>query len=70
VRIGLVQMRCDKAAIAENLATMGRYLDHASELGIDIIGFPEMCLTGYADQPGIRNQSFPWVGPKWANFSN
>jgi len=42
-------MRCDKAAIAENLATMGRYLDHASELGIDIIGFPEMCLTGYAD---------------------
>jgi predicted amidohydrolase len=47
--IGLIQMRCEKGAIAENLDRIARYYAEAVELGVDIIGFPEMSLTGYAD---------------------
>ncbi len=49
VRIGLIQMRCEKAAIAENLEQMARYINDAASRGVDIVGFPEMSITGYAD---------------------
>lgn len=67
LRIGLVQMRCEKAAIAENLATMSRYIDEADAKGIDILGFPQASLTGFinptkypeavirADGPEVRS---------------
>src|SRR5512133_12405 len=48
-RIGLIQMHCEKAAIKKNLATIAYYLEEAALLNLDIIGFPEMSLTGYAD---------------------
>ncbi len=34
--------------MGENLETMARYLDEATARGVEIVGFPEMCLTGYA----------------------
>jgi len=49
VKIGLIQMRCEKGAIAENLESLSRYLVEAETLGIDIIGFPETSITGFAD---------------------
>ncbi|MCA9872045.1 MAG: hypothetical protein KC441_00260 [Anaerolineales bacterium] len=49
VRIGLIQMRCEKGAITENLAAMAGYLDQAAARNVDIVGFPEMNITGYAD---------------------
>lgn len=49
VRVGLIQMRCEKGAIAENLASLSRYLAEAAMRNVDIIGFPEMSITGYAD---------------------
>ena len=49
VKIGLIQMCCEKGAIAENLERLSRYLVEADGRGIDIIGFPEMSITGYAD---------------------
>ncbi|MCK4477222.1 carbon-nitrogen hydrolase family protein [Candidatus Bathyarchaeota archaeon] len=49
VKIGLVQMRCEKAAITENLKSTARYLDKAVAYGLDIVSFPEMSITGYAD---------------------
>jgi predicted amidohydrolase len=42
-------MRCEKGAIAENLQSIAQYLHAATERNIDILGFPEMSLTGYAD---------------------
>lgn len=48
-RIGLIQMQCEKGAIAQNLASIDTYLKEAARRGVDIIGFPEMSLTGYAD---------------------
>ncbi|MCB9136410.1 MAG: carbon-nitrogen hydrolase family protein [Anaerolineales bacterium] len=49
LRIALVQMRCEKAAITENLAAIAEILTEAEKRQIDIVGFPEMSLTGYAD---------------------
>jgi len=49
IKIGLVQMRCEKGAITENLAGISAYITEAEELGIDILGFPEASLTGYTD---------------------
>lgn len=47
LRVGLIQMRCEKAAIEENLRTIGAYLDEASVRAMDVVGFPEMSITGY-----------------------
>lgn len=48
-RIGLIQMNCDKGTNQENLGRIAYYLEEASQHDVDIIGFPEMSLTGYAD---------------------
>ena len=48
-RIGLIQMHCEKAAIKQNLESIAYYLEETTLRGVDIIGFPEMSLTGYAD---------------------
>ncbi len=49
LNIGLIQMRCEKGAIDENLAMMAEYLAEADRREVELIGFPEMCITGYAD---------------------
>jgi predicted amidohydrolase len=49
VRIGLIQMLCDKGAKQKNLESIAYYLKEATRRNVDIIGFPEMSLTGYAD---------------------
>jgi predicted amidohydrolase len=49
VQIGLVQMLSNKGAIARNLESMARYLHEAAKRRVDILGFPEMSITGYAD---------------------
>lgn len=49
VKVGIVQMRCQKAAITENLESTARYLDEAVTYSLDVVSFPEMSITGYAD---------------------
>lgn len=49
MRIGLVQMHCEKGAISHNLKSMARCLHEAIERKVDILSFPEMSITGYAD---------------------
>ncbi|HEY91443.1 MAG TPA: hypothetical protein G4O07_06370 [Dehalococcoidia bacterium] len=49
LRIGLVQMRCEEAAVTANLESMSRYIIGTDTRGIDILGFPEMSITSYAD---------------------
>ena len=48
-RIALVQMQCEKAAVAQNLQQIAHHLAQAAARDVDILGLPEMCLTGYAD---------------------
>lgn len=49
LKIGLIQMRCEKLAVEANLAEVGRYIAEATDRGVEIVGFPEMTLAGYAD---------------------
>ncbi len=49
--IALVQMRCEKGAIEQNMALMADYIGEAESHSIDIIGFPENSLTGHNDPP-------------------
>jgi len=49
IKLGLVQMRCEKGAIEENLATTRAYLEAGMRQGVDIMCFPEMSITGYAN---------------------
>lgn len=49
VKIGLIQMRCEKGAIAENLESFSQHIAEADTRDIDIIGFPEMSITGYTN---------------------
>ncbi|SEU01866.1 carbon-nitrogen hydrolase family protein [Paenibacillus sp. NFR01] len=50
-RIALVQMRSEKAAIAQNLKAMERFVAESSSQEAGIVCFPEMNITGYID-PG------------------
>ncbi|HLI07190.1 MAG TPA: nitrilase-related carbon-nitrogen hydrolase [Ktedonobacteraceae bacterium] len=68
LRIGLVQMRCEKGAIDDNLAAIQSYLQAGASRNIDIMCFPEMSITGYANP-----QTNPWTilhlnGPEVARF--
>lgn len=45
--VTLVQMRCEKGAVAENLSAIREHYGAAAARGVDIILFPEMSLTGY-----------------------
>jgi predicted amidohydrolase len=49
LKIGLIQMLCEKAAIAENLERTAHYIKEAVARGVDVVGFPEMSITGYVD---------------------
>jgi predicted amidohydrolase len=49
LRLGLVQMLCEKAALRANLAQMAEIYHEAVARGVAVIGFPEMSLTGYID---------------------
>ena len=49
LQIGLIQLRCEKLAVEANLAEVARYITEADDRGVEIVGFPEMTLAGYAD---------------------
>ncbi|MCB1740301.1 MAG: NAD(+) synthase [Gammaproteobacteria bacterium] len=46
-RIALAQMNVRPGLPEANLATMLAFIDRARAAGVDLIAFPEMCLSGY-----------------------
>jgi predicted amidohydrolase len=64
VRIALVQMRCEKAAITDNIRVMERYVREAGRRGVDIIGFPEMSISGYANPIRYPSAAITLDGPE------
>jgi predicted amidohydrolase len=66
LKIGLIQMYCEKAAIADNLTRTSRYLDEAIALNVDIVGFPEMSITGYTDPTKYPESIIRLDGPEVA----
>jgi predicted amidohydrolase len=49
LRIGLIQMTCEKGALSANLKLTSQFIEEAIALGIDILVFPETSLCGYAN---------------------
>lgn len=68
VRVGLIQMRCEKAATEENLAAMSRHLAEAAGRGVEIVGFPEMNISGYADPTRYPQAILRLDGPEVGQF--
>ncbi len=68
LRIGLIQQRCEKAAIAQNLEDVSRVISEAARLRIDILGFPEMNITGYVDPTRYPGAVIRLDGPEMADF--
>lgn len=70
MRIALLQQVCEKAAIQRNLEDVSRCLAEAAALQIDIIGFPEMNITGYTDPVRYPEAVIRLDGPEMADFLN
>jgi len=67
-RIALIQQRCEKAAIRQNLDSISTVLAEATRRQIDIVGFPEMNITGYADPTRYPQAVIRLNGPEMAEF--
>jgi predicted amidohydrolase len=68
LRIGLIQMRSEKGAVSENLAVTAGYLAEAKARELDIVGFPEMSITGYADPSRFPQAVIRLDGPEVGRF--
>jgi predicted amidohydrolase len=49
LKMGLIQLRCEKLVVEANLAEVARSIAEAADRGVEIVGFPEMTIAGYAD---------------------
>lgn len=67
-RIALIQQVCEKAAIRQNLNSLSTSLAEATRRKIDIIAFPEMNMTGYADPTRYPEAVIRLDGPEMADF--
>jgi len=70
IKLGLVQMRCEKGAIEENLASTRAYLEAGTRQGADIMCFPEMSITGYSNPFSNPEVILHLDGPEVARFVN
>ncbi len=48
MRIGLAQMDCVLGEVEHNLGTMRDFVRRAREQDVDLLVFPELCVTGYS----------------------
>ncbi len=68
LRIGLVQMCCEKGALDQNLETIAGYLTQAARRKLDFLVFPEMSLSGYADPSKFPQAVLRLDGPEVKAF--
>lgn len=68
VTVALVQMRCEKGRIGENLSMTRQYIEQASAAGATMVCFPEMSITGYANPLRMPEAIVRLDGPEVAEF--
>ncbi len=68
INISLVQMRCEKGALDDNLAAIQSSLQEAASRNVDILCFPEMSITGYANPHTNPRAILHLDGPEIARF--
>lgn len=67
--VGLVQMRCEKGALDENLASIRASLQAGCSQGVDIMCFPEMSITGSINPRQSPRAVLSLDGPEVARFA-
>jgi predicted amidohydrolase len=70
VRLGLIQMRCEKTSTTSNLEAMKQYFDEALRFNLDFLCFPEMSITGYADPTNFPQAGIKLDGAKIKHLLN
>ena len=63
-RVGLIQMVCEKGALDLNRRTIAAVLEQAARVDVDVVGFPEMSLTGYSDPARFPTAIIDLDGPE------
>ena len=63
LKVALISPICRINDVPANLAHFTRWISKAKGKGARFIGFPEMALSGYAQDPGILNAAEPVPGP-------
>ncbi|MEK6728165.1 MAG: nitrilase-related carbon-nitrogen hydrolase, partial [Candidatus Omnitrophota bacterium] len=58
LRIGLAQINCTVGDLEGNAAKIIQYIHRAEGLGVDIICFPELALTGYPPEDLLLKPKF------------
>lgn len=58
LRIGLAQINATVGDLDGNLARIVAALDRARALGVDLLAFPEMCVTGYPPEDLLLRPAF------------
>jgi predicted amidohydrolase len=69
LRLALVQLRCEKHDFVGNLDQHAVELEAAAARGVDIVCFPEMSLTGYADPTRMPNAAIDLDDPLVSTFA-
>ncbi len=58
LRVGLAQINTTVGDLDGNAAKVLEYMDRARELGVDIVSFPELTVTGYPPEDMLLRPSF------------
>jgi NAD+ synthase (glutamine-hydrolysing) len=58
LRLGLAQINTTVGALKENRTKISEGITHAKRLGVDLLAFPEMTITGYPPEDLLLHPSF------------
>ena len=68
VTVGAVVMRSIVGDTDANLACISSFVDRAARGNVDILCFPELCLTGYSVSPRIQDEALTMDSPAVASL--
>ena len=58
LRVGLAQINTTVGDLEGNVQKVLEYVDRARELGVDVVSFPELTVTGYPPEDLLLRPSF------------
>ena len=58
IRIGMAQLNCTVGDLSGNTGKIVRFIDEAKALGVDLLTFPELAITGYPPEDLLLKPHF------------
>jgi len=58
IRIGMAQLNCTVGDLSGNTGKIVRFIDEAKSLGVDLLTFPELAITGYPPEDLLLKPHF------------